>query len=415
MAFAKKIVRSIGLRLQRRTGIDVAYAAGGSFWMVGEKIILAVTSIIVLTAFANLVPQEIYGDYQFVIAVAGALALFSLPGISTALVRGVARGKEGALDVATLTRFRWALIGSIFLVGLGGWYGWSGESSLATAFFIAAVLFAFYAAAPTYLDFWEGRARFDVRAFYGVFSDIGISGAIIVTLLVSDRLEIILLAFFAGTALFHGISYLRTRRAAQNTQPDPDLIPFGKNLTAMRMIETIAQHIDKIIVWQFLGPVQLAIYIFSIKPIERAKAFVPIQALALPRLSEHGVRGAERKWSVFRKFLVLFVITVPAAIGLAAIAPYIYAVIFPTYTESVVYFQALTVLVATLPVSVLGVALIAEKKTAHLYVMRIIEPVVKIALFLYLVPSHGIWGIVIALLVAEGVRTLLGLVLFWKM
>ncbi|MEX0930299.1 MAG: oligosaccharide flippase family protein [Candidatus Paceibacterota bacterium] len=415
MKYSKYFIRRVLNHLQRYTGIDMAYAAGGSFWLVGEKIITTITTIVVLTAFANLVPQETYGDYQFVIAVAGTLALFSLPGISTALVRGVARGKEGSLGLAFRTRFYWSFIGAAGMAGVGVWYLVSGESMLAGAFFVAGLFFSLYTVTPIYLEFWEGKGRFDVRAFYQVLCDAGISGAIIITLLVSDRLEFIVLAFFAGVALFHGASYLRTRATVHNSEPDPDLVPFGKNLTVMRAVETVARHIDKIIVWQFLGAVPLAVYAFAIKPIERVKTFVPIQSLALPRLSEHGVHGSGRKRSVFRKFMWLFALTIPFAIALALLAPYVYRIIFPAYTDSVRYFQMLAVLIATMPLSVLVVSLIAEMKTRYLYIMRIIEPTVKIGLFVALVPFYGIWGIVIAMLVAEGVRAGLGVFLFWKM
>lgn len=386
---------------EKYTKTDMTYVAKGGFWLTVNKAGLLLASFITMLAFGNWLPQEAFGTYQYIMSATVIAGIFSLEGINTAIVKSMSRGKEGTFWAGTKERFMWSLVGSLGLLIGAGWYFFQGNPLLAGGFLIASLLMPGERIFEMFQDFWNGRKDFKKRTQYTLLS-VFLSLLILVpTIYFTNNVLIILLAYFGSHVLFEGGFYLKTLRKTKNDEVDKSAIPFGKNLTVMSGLSKIASHLDKVIVWHFLGPVQVAIYSFAILPINKIKGLIPVIPLALPKLGEKKI-DEERKRGVWDKFLKLFLIFVPMAAVLAVIAPFIYEIFFPQYTESVIYFQSLTLLVAIGgPLSLLNSTLISEMKTRSLYIIRTASPLIKIALFISLIPFYGIWGMVFAILVSE--------------
>jgi len=207
--------------------------------------------------------------------------------------------------------------------------------------------------------------------------------------------------------------FQKTARQTINQEKDPLAISFGKKLSLINALQTATIYLDKIIVWRFLGAVPVAIYSFAELPIEKIKTLIPILPLALPKLGENKI-DEKRKREIISKFWRLFAVSIPAATLLVLMAPLLYRLFFPQYTESIVYFQALSALVAISPFLLMVAVLVTEMKTRALYAVSMGAPFLKIILFFVLIPSFGIWGAIIAILTAELLRGLLALYFFLK-
>ncbi len=413
----KKIKKRIGKLLrwsQKYTKTDMIYVARGGFWLSVGKVFITLASIITTIAFANLIPAETYGTYLFIISTAGIVGISSLPGMGSAMIRSVAKGKEGSLDTAFKTKFKWALIGSVVFLLMSGWYYVNENIILSVAFLIISPIFPLKLSSGVFAGFWNGKKRFDKKTILRVLVDVAIATSVIITLLLTDDLWIIVFIFFFSTATAQYLAYLYSSKRKDNEETDEEMIPYGKNLTLMSIIDTTASHLDKIIIWKLLGPAQVAVYTLSIKPIKKVKGFLPISSLALPKLSENGIKDQKRKKKILRKILMLFLVSVPFAVFLFFFGPFIYKIVFPEYMESVKFFQAMTFLIAMLPTTILKTALVAEKKTKYLYITRTTVPLIKITLFLILTPIYGIWGVVSTLLIISIVSTVFNLYFFWK-
>jgi O-antigen/teichoic acid export membrane protein len=291
------------------------------------------------------------------------------------------------------------------------WYFLHDNNILTIAFLLTAFFLPFKAAFNTFETFWSSRKRFDLRAKYSLIVA-GISTSLIIlTIYLTNNVLIIFAVFLTGNTFLNWFFYSKTKKQTINNEQDPEAISFGKNLTFISGLSAIATYLDKIIIWHFLGAVPVAIYSFAQKPINKIKAFLPISLLALPKLGE-GKMSPERKKGITRKFLLLFLVFLPVAIVMAWLAPFLYRLLFPQYMESVPFFQAMSILIAFLPFTLLNSVLISEIKKRALYTINIIAPILKITLFLTLIPYFEIWGIVIALLTAETVRIILTLIFY---
>lgn len=388
----------------------MVYLARGGFWTIVDRFGSALISIAVLWAFGNWLSQESYGVYRYIIAAVGIASITSLNGLGTALIPSIAREQEGSLSLAFKTKFTWAFLGAAGLTAMAVWYLINSNTQLALIFFASAVFLPWYIAPQIFGPYWVAKKRFDLDAKYRLAIAFVSTVFLIATIYATDDIFIILLVFFAVKTPLSLLFYIKTVRQVQNTKEDPGMVRFGKSLSIMEAADEISKHLDKVLMWFFLGPVQVAVYSFAQLPLEKITGFLPVLTLALPKLGEGKIR--EKKGGILRKFFKLFFVFIPGAAVLALLAPPLFRFVFPQYIDSVPYFQALTVLVALTPFLVLQAALIADARMKELYVIRITGPALKILLFLLLLPLYGIWGVVLALIVSEAITGILALFYF---
>jgi O-antigen/teichoic acid export membrane protein len=83
---------------QKYTKTDMVYLAKGGGWLSIGQVVEKLSALGLAIAFANLIPQETYGTYKYIISLGGIIAIFTLSGLRTAVTQAVARGYEGSLE-----------------------------------------------------------------------------------------------------------------------------------------------------------------------------------------------------------------------------------------------------------------------------------------------------------------------------
>ncbi len=391
---------------------DMLYAARGSFWILMGRIGMYAVSFLTMAAFSRYVTKETYGTYQYVISLVAVFGILALPGVNTALVRSVARKKEGTIRLAIKTKLKSSLIGSFLLAVIALWQIYKGNTETGAAILVGAVFFPARQTFVIYQNFWQGRMRFDIKTKYSIISA-AFSAAVLIPVIYMNRSTAeITFALFFSLVLIDGIMLLKTLKSLENNTIDDEAIPYGKHLSVMKSLSFFTQYLDRIIVWSFLGPFEVAVYSFAYLPIEKLRQACPVSALSLPKLSEKNISVI--KPGIFSKTKTLFLITLPITALVILLAPYIYRFLFPEYMSSVPYFQALAGLIALTPFHLMGSALTAAKQQKALYILNTAVPIAKIILFLTLVPFFQIWGIVFSLLGGTFISGMLTLYFFSK-
>ena len=307
---------------------------------------------------------------------------------------------------------KFSLIGSLVSLTAAGWYFINQNYVLATAFSAVAIFLPFQSAFPVLYAFWTGRKDFKKKSGYNFASDFLVALIVIPTIILTNNPVLIIIALFASQSLFTGIFLAKTLKHKKNEEVSQESISFGKNLTAMNAIVSFAEQIDKVILWKFFGPIPLAIYSFAQLPIQKVKEIIPITQLALPKIGEKGAK--EIKQGIMKKFKKLFFIFIPLTLLAVIIAPYFYRIVLPQYVESVPYFQAFSFLLLLSPFLLLNASLVSEMKKKELYIIQTITPLLKIVLFLILIPLFQIWGLVFAILISQAINGILALYFFKK-
>ncbi|MDP2641534.1 MAG: oligosaccharide flippase family protein [Candidatus Yanofskybacteria bacterium] len=390
-------MKGIVHRVEDYLQTDITYLTQGSFWLLLGKGGLFAISAIMMVAFANLLPQETFGSYQYVLAFLGLLGIFSLPGLNIALVRSISQKKEGDFKRALRIKFKWSLLGALGMCLGAAWYFYHGQNLLATSFLIGGLFLPPYMILPIFDAYWNGKKRFDLKSKYEILVALLALGFIIPILFITDNLAVLLFVFLFSYTLWNGFFLWRTLRKIENSNTDRESIGLGKNLTIIRGITLVAEHIDKILLWKLLGPVHVAVYTFASLPIQKLISFNPLGPLVLPKLSEP--LPNQRKKDLPKKLLKSFTFTVPGAFLLILVAPLIYQLFLPQYTESAQYFQVLGILLALTPLALINMLFVAESRKKELYIVTTVRSIAKVVLYLGLIPIWGIWGVVIGYII----------------
>jgi len=384
---------------EQYTGTDMVYAVKGSFWIVFGKVGLFFISFAKMFIFGKYADQEVYGVYAFILSMSAMLSVFSLPGINTSLIGAIAKKKDGTLDLAIKERFKFSLLGSLTSLMIVGWYIYNENQALALAFLAVAFFFPFQYVFPIFLSFWNGKKDFERSSKYELLSSILVATITIPVIIYTSSPLLIIIALFGSQSFFDGLLLLRTRKEKDNDEALEETISFGKNLTVMGAISAFVEQVDKVILWKFFGPAQLAIYSFAQLPIQKIEGAIPIGSLALPKIGERKFR--EIKDGIMKKFKKLFLIFAPITLTVILLAPLLYRLIFPQYIESIPYFQAFSLIILLSPFTLFSVSLVSEMKKKELYIIQMATPLFKIVLFLTLIPLFQIWGVVLAVVISR--------------
>src|SRR3990167_3844267 len=181
---------------------------------------------------------------------------------------------------------------------------------------------------------------------------------------------------------------------------------YGGHLSAMEVIGQITRHLDKILIFHYLGAAPLAIYAFAIAPVEQLQGGKKIlSTLITPKVSGRPFEELQR--STPRKALLLTAYALLLALVYTLSAPYLYKLFFPQYLDSVFYSQIYSLTLLAVAGTIFNETLIAHKKTKELYVHRTIIPIVQIILFFILLPIFGLMGLIITHVIMRSFASLL--------
>lgn len=401
----KQKIYNLLRKSQKYTKTDMVYLAKGGFWLTVGKIVSTIASFLSAIAFANLLPREVYGQYKYILSVASILAIPTLSGMNTAVTQAVARGYEGSFIPALKTRIKWGLLGGLASLGLAGYYYFQDNITLTFCFLIAAIFLPFMDSLNIYGSFLEGKKRFDVSAKFTIFIRIISLGAMISVLFLTNNVFLILFTYFISHTLLRFVFLKITlRKFKLNKKQDHETIPFGKHLSLIQIIGTIANQIDKIILWHFLGATYLAIYSFSTLPVKQIKSFLkPIYPLALPKLvrQNRSILKKTLPGKIFKFTAALFLLILIYII----IAPYVYKLFFPEYISSAAYSQLYVFSLIFYPLGMIGIFFVAIKREKPLYIVNITTSITRIILLIILIPVYGIPGAIVALLASQFINT----------
>lgn len=388
---------------------DLRYLVRGGFWLtIGQGVAMFAGFFLSLT-FAHLFSKESFGIYKFILSVAGILGVFSLTEMGTAITRAVAQGFDGSLQKGFRTNLKWSIGILVGGLSLGGYYFYNGNSVLSISFILAGIFLPLTLSAGLHNAYLLGKKDFRKITSYGIVRNIAPAAFLILTLFLTQNILIVMCVYFLSSAGVSLFLYYLTRRAYrhENTRNDPGLTTYGKHLSAMEVIGQFASQIDKILIFHYLGAAPLAIYAFAIAPVEQLQAGKKIlSSLILPKISERPFEELQK--SAPRKSLLLALYAFGLAGAYVLFAPYFYKFFFPQYLDSILYSQIYSLTLIAVAGTIFDSALVAHKKTKELYIHRTIVPIVKIALFIILLPFFGLMGLIITHITTRTFSAILG-------
>ncbi len=400
---------------ERALKTDVRYLLREGSWLSGGQGVSSVIALLMAIAFANLVSPTTYGGYKYLLSFAGILSILTLSGLNTAVTQATARGLDGSV----WTAFKYRLSGGFFLTLIGliisTYYYLAGNNWLAAGFLLISIFTPFMESAIIYTSVLSGKRLFRLSATYNVISQLIASLIIFITINLTDEVWIILLSYLASYGSLNLFFLFKvTREQLKNGDTDPETIKFGLRLSGISVLGSVANYLDSIILWHFLGPIQVATYTFAQATITPSKTLMKsFFNLAMPKFAAGDL--AEIKRTLPAKMLKAFGLVILPVVALILIIPIVFQLFFPAYLVSIPYAQVLALTLLFFPEKLMGIMFTAQLKERQLYTLNIVNPIIKIILLLILIPLYGIWGAVWAILIQQVLASGLSLYLFQQL
>ncbi len=384
-------------RIESFTKTDMIYAARSGFWLMSNQVVGAFIGFLTSIIFARYLSKEVFGTYRYILSIAGVFAAFSLTGMNAAVTRATAQGYDGIFKKSLWVQARWSILQIVLSLGCGIYYAANGNYVYAISFAIIAFCAPLSSLTNTYAAFLGGKKDFRRTATYGIWSSI-ITFAIIASACVFyPNVVSTVAAFYISALVTNGYFCYRTIRAYRKTLHESRSgdISYGKNLSVMNVIGTVAQQIDNILVYKLLGPMQLAVYSFATTMPERIRSmFGVIATAAFPKLAEKSPEDAAR--GIMQKTFQLILLSLVVIGFYIFLAPYVYALFFPQYLASIAYSQIFAFSILAIAANIPLPALFAHQRARELYVINVGLPLLKIIISIITIIYFGIWGAIYA-------------------
>jgi len=401
---------------EKYTKTDMVYLTKGSFWLTIGQSISSLTSIATSIAFANLLPIEVYGEYRYLLSIMGILAIPTLLGINTSLQRAVARGYDSSIFPALKARLTWGVFGSVGGMIISLYYLWQGNYSLATSILAASFIIPIFYAFEVYGSFLLGKKLFRYSSFYQTTIVFLSTIFLIITLFLTDNITLIFLSYFLPCTLLRIIFYCQTtKKYVQKTAIDVETISYGKKLSLLNIIDTIAENLDKLLLWHFIGPAHLAMYSFAIAPVNQIGTIKGIlKAMVFPKIVRH--EASYLKKSLYQKTFSLFFVMAAISSLYILLAPFLFSLVFPKYIAAVNYSRVFSLILLSYPfVIFMKTTFLAHAKIKEQYYLNLSYSIGKILLLIILVPLFGVWGVIASQLVITATNSILQVFLFRRL
>lgn len=384
---------------------DMVYLAKGGFWLFSNYGVLSALALLLSVFFARLLPQETYGVYRYVLSISAIIGALSLTGMNTAVTQAVARGFSKTLITSFLVQLKWSVVPVMVSIFVAIYYILNGNATIAIAVIITGLLIPISNSANTYMAFLNGRKDFRGLFFTGSWKGVFYTLAMILVLLITKNVIYIVLVYALSTTICNLFLYWRTARAISQDAPnDISAIKYGKHLSYMNVIGIIANQIDSILIFHYLGGAQLAIYSFATLIPEKIQGlFKFFSVVALPKFAEkEGLQmHLSQQKSVIHKTKLVALGAVGMTIVYILIAPSLYHLLFPAYTNSVIYSQVYSLsFLATAATTIIFTSLLATRAQKLLYQYNSISPIIQIIILGIMIYFYGLWGAIVARIIS---------------
>jgi O-antigen/teichoic acid export membrane protein len=407
---ARESIQSVTEKCMRALKTDLRSLAASNMLLMLTRVVGVVTGIVFTIACANLLSPADFGTYKYILASAGLIAAFSLSGLYTAATREIARGHDAAMwplfKIGVLTSLPAAIGG----LGIALYYFIHDNSFLGLCFFIIAITIPLSNNLGISKSIILGKEDYFT---YFIYQSIG--AAVPILLLVgivayTQNISYVIVGYFVIN-LVSGMIILAAcfRKYRLPTKEPADIkqaLTFGSHMSVTGFFSQMSNQIDQLLLWHFAGPAAVAHYALALAPMRELRIGLEnIPMMLFPRFAKYEKNVAKSR--VPLRTFQFFIICTIAAGAYIIFAPFLFALVFPQYLWAVDISRVMALGLLVLPRSIPETYLTVHGVVRVRYMVTTISLIVKILLFVVLIPLYSIVGAVIAILASEVVSALI--------
>jgi O-antigen/teichoic acid export membrane protein len=385
-----------------------------SFWIMTENGISLVLGMLVVYAMGNFIDPSVAGEYKYIISLAAIVASFTISGVTYAVIRETSMGYDSFFHFATNKSLKWSLSPVLIAFVISAYYFWQGNSVYAIAFFIATFFTIMISNFSLYRSYLTGKENFQKMAIYGNIVLFVTSLLSLATFYFFDNLLLLMLGTLGTQFLTLLVIYYLVRKGIPHTSLDQELVDkFNRYVYSQSFINIIsiaATQMDKIILFQFLGPVDLAAYTFVTVLSEKIRGLLKsFSSLIFPKFVKRDVETIKDK--MFKESILFFVFLTFCFLGTLLVTPFLYAWFLPKYTTYIYLAMIYSLSIFSILGQVPYTAIQAKNYKKDLYTYELSNSVLQVVCVAVGIYFAGLLGAVVGKIVASfvGIAVLYGL------
>lgn len=312
--------------LGKRLGIDSHYLVQNGFWVTLRYGLTALSGLAMTVVFTRLTTPEVYGSYQFVIALAAFFSFLSLPGLNMAALKAVVAGNDSGVIQAV----RWSLFVGFFgipcLLGYALFQESFGYRAIPLDIFvIAAFSFPFFYALNTWYVYYEGRKNFFAVMWRSLLISLVTFLALSVALVANASLNTLLLLYF-GVTIFFSILYIGEilYQIGKERNPSTPLdLKYGLGVTGQKFVYGLTETLPVLVIGMLYSYHEVAFFQIAFFLFSSVSAYMgALIAMYFP----HFFKGIalEGRRILTLNFLSGFLVVVVMALFLLLVFPWLY-------------------------------------------------------------------------------------------
>lgn len=385
---------------------DPKYLLNGIFHLSVGQIIVSTSGFILTLGLVNFLNQVDYGLYSYIISIASILTIFTLPGVDTAVTQSISRGFDNIIVQSFWIKLRWGSLATIVAFIFSFYYLYNNNLILGVSLLIIGIFTPIIYACTLYVSYFIGKQQFKKITKDNIFKNVTITLGILFVTYLTQSVIYTILAYFVLNALISAIRFFLLFKQINNDIKDSGQhLSLGKHLSVMEALSLLASHIDKVIIFQTLGATQLAIYALALAPVKQLQNISKtLRTLLLPKFANRSL--AELEKTLWYRTGIIFIFSVLIILAYCFTAPYIFRLVFPVYTESVLYTQVLSTVLLFVPLVLHIQILTAHHMKGELYAINIAKAISKIIFLIILTPLFGLWGVIFSFIGSQAVSSI---------
>lgn len=401
------------LRLGKSFGLDLPYFIKNHFYLSSATVVNIISGFVLSLLYARLLDKTTYGQYVLIFSFISTLSFTRITGLQSIFPYAIASGKEGFYFQAQKTTFITSLLGSLAFVGIALYYLTPGKPPLATALLLTAALFPFINGLLYYNQFLQAKGDFKTSSLYSTIQSIIPNFCIALAVVFFPQTFWLIAAALLPQAILNIYFTIKTLKKVKDKSPSPHDFKYGLKLTLVYLIPSFFQDIDDLILAKNLGFSNLAIYSFASSiPRQIAPFLKNFDSLAVPKLVGLSQEAIGR--GVPKKMFQLSLVTASVAIAYIICAPTFFRIFYPQYMASVLPSQIYSLTLIFSPFSLVTQSFHRLRFFKQTVAFNWIAIIIKLTLFLILIPRFGVLGAAIAAVLLEAARFALALIMILR-
>ncbi|MFZ2855861.1 MAG: oligosaccharide flippase family protein [Rhodocyclaceae bacterium] len=349
---------------------------------------------------ARSMSKEAFGEYNAALNAIGIVGVTALTGLNNSLMQAVARGHLGTFRAVVPIAFGGSCLGG-GLLAIGGWYLADASVTLASGYLFAALLFPFAHGLTQWKSMVVGQERFTSLLYYDGGSSVLTYGLVILSVLYwpGEYIFPIIMTLLVPALYNIVLTAIEYRKVPRDACVEAQNVRYGIRTTLYSGLGAIGANVDRILLFWFMSPVALALFVAAGRiPDLLSAAMQDVAAVIAPRLAKHENYTKRVDWIFSLISMCYGVATIALAfLGIPVLLPLLFG---SNYVDAVPYAQALTCSIAIGTLANFRFRYIRSRIDERGFRdITLVSSAVRVVAFLVLVPPFGIVGAVVAMFI----------------